>query len=55
MRARCRDRSVTNSAIVSGSLLVVTSRGARNSALARVRDQFWPSRRGHHFDEICRG
>jgi len=25
------------------------------SELVRVRDQFWPSRRGHHFDEKCCG
>jgi hypothetical protein len=23
------------------------------SELERVRDQFWPSRRGHHYDEKC--
>jgi hypothetical protein len=46
-----RDRSVTDARARSAWIMVMT---ADPSELVRLRDQFWPSRRGHHFDELCR-
>ena len=46
---------MSNHVITQGGVALVLSKGGVTVVdLDRVRDEFWPSRRGLHYDERCR-
>jgi hypothetical protein len=46
---------MSNHVITQGGAELVLSKGEITVVdLHRVRDEFWPSRRGLHYDERCR-